>query len=283
MTLYRPAPSSTGHIPEIIPRRVFFGLLEHLNQKDMINFCKPLQETAVWNNNGKVRTISLTSDKNFFVYDKYRMAEYLFMHAGKNIRTSEKVVKSVAELAGHTCIYDCRGSRAVLQDAAYRIDETTESRTACRYLISNSAGEATDTVMRFWTDAGKNVRARTWFRIPVSRNKVSFGCSTSPSDPVSEEELLAFFDIQDLPVNKSSILYRGFVTPNTNIFRCNLPPVISLGDAHRSPCPLTEYGTLAALKQTATLSGKIITAGLNVSRQLHDVIDPHLPVELFYE
>ncbi|QHM74000.1 hypothetical protein [Mixta intestinalis] len=283
VTLYRPASSSVGQIPEIIPRRVFFTVLNKLNEEEMINFCKPLQKTIIWEYNGRVREIPLSSNKNFFVYDKFRLADYLFMHTGKKISNETKEVVSIADLSGYARIYDCRGTRAVTHDAAYGINKTSEAITACRYLITRSVGEVSDTVMRFWTDTVQSGRGRTYFRIPVSQSNVSFGCSSHPSDPVSEDELLAFFDTKDLPVDEGSILYRGFVTPHINTFRCNQPHVISLGDAQRSPCPLTEYGTLAALKQVGILAGNMTAAKLNISRQFHNVSDPHLPMELFYE
>ncbi|GAA4666758.1 hypothetical protein [Bartonella pachyuromydis] len=283
VTLFRSPQFIDNSIPELVPRKLFFELIgKEFCEVEIISTSAPRQSFVEWNCYNKTLNTKLSSTEQFFVYDKIQLARYLIENCKKK-QIVEREIHSVSELQGFDKIYDCRGSQSISKDSAYSIVTSKPAKTSSRYIIFTLSSPSQMDVCQFWSKESFSGLRRTFFRIPIGKNKISIGCSSIPSDPVTEKELWDFLKSVDINLTKAKIYHHGIANPNRYERVCILPHVIPLGDAKKSPCPLTEYGVLSAISNIRATFGHTELSSKLLMKHKKDEVDPHLPLELFDE
>lgn len=274
-----PKPFASG-IPEIVPRRAFFDAISCLHEAEAVVQTAPALKRVLWQHGDRSRQVRLASNEAYFVYDKGRLARFL----AENISVAHCVkqeVANIADLAGFDQVFDCRGSKSVMNDPAYQSLIMHPARTACHYLIVPSLPGKNRDEMNFWSENTPRGLRRTFFMIPVGNDRVSLGCSCLPSDVMSTAELLMVMRGKGIDVKPESIIFSGCAEPKELAMTCSVSHVTPLGDAGYLSCPLSEYGTLKALSQIREVSGATALSRHLFKRPENDEIDPHLAQELF--
>ncbi|MBT0720287.1 hypothetical protein HGT70_03175 [Rosenbergiella collisarenosi] len=274
-----PKPFASG-IPEIVPRRAFFDAISSLNEAETIIQTAPAIQWVLWQHDDRSQQVRLTSNEAYFVYDKGRLAAFL----AESIPVAQCVkqeVANIADLVGFDRVFDCRGSKSVMNDPAYQSHTMHPARTACRYLVVSSLSGKDRDEMCFWSENTSGGVRRTFFMIPVGNDRVSLGCSCLPSDVISTAELLMAMMGKGINVTPESIIFSGCAEPEALAMTCSVGHVTPLGDAGYLSCPLSEYGMLKALSQIREVTGATTLSRHLLKRPKNDEIDPHLPQELF--
>ncbi|KZL23796.1 hypothetical protein [Pseudovibrio sp. WM33] len=280
--VFRPTDTSASPIPEIVPRRAFFegAFLGPKEEKRIIRAAASPVCWVAWRNGTKGQKHKATTNSQYFIYDKGRLAKILLDAAPVHYQVEEDI-PSIGALTGYPAVLDCRGAKAVAADKAYQTARKGVALTCCTYVIAERPPSLDPETMEFWAETTASGHRRTFYVVPVGGSMVSLGCSSAPSDAFDHAALLEAAARSGLSINESSIRMSGNATPHPTIVHNSLSHVSPLGDARGLPCPLTEYGTLKALSQIAEISGGKRFPTETLRRPISREVDPHIPMELF--
>ena len=277
--------AATSPIPELLPRRAFFDALGVTKAEETLAIAEvtPRLKAVTWDNGGISISRSLESTDAFLVYEKGRLAAWLrkrAMAAGTQTVMLDTTSK-IMDFGGYDFVLDCRGSRSVAEDLGYEVTQEAQARTCCTYAILNRPESVAADQMVFWSVLNEDRVQRTLFCVPVGEESISVGCSYSPTIRMNVNDVLEAACDFGLSLSTQHIQFTGEAAPHLVTAKALDPRVTPVGDASRSSCPLTEYGTMAALSQLLRLRGEPDLPLSVLMRPTHCQIDPHIPLELF--
>lgn len=272
-------------IPELLPRRAFFDALGVTQADEAVAIADvaPRVEEVVWVDRGTLVTRKLVSTDAFLVYEKGRLTAWLrerAMAAGIEAIVLDTPNQTV-DPGGYDLVLDCRGSHAVFEDSGYEITPLAPTLTRCTYAILNRPESIAADQIVFWSLPMRDKAQRMFFCIPVGDGLMSVGCSYSPTLRMDVDAVLEVAHGVGLPVTAGQIRSAGEAAPHRVSAKARDPRVIPIGDAARSCCPMTEYGTMAALSHLLQLCHEPALPASALMRPIHCQIDPHIPLELF--
>jgi|GEM_PF-1386874 len=281
--LFRPLKAVASPIPEIVPRRIFFDAMgcSESTEHELVQYASPAVTEAIWYVHGKDRLCRMESTDRYFVFDKGRLAKWLFNSAAV-CHVQDTTVRRIADIKGYDVVLDCRGSKMVTEDPDSISAPLGTPCTRCVYVIAARPDEVSSHRMQFWTEPDRSLAGSlTFFMIPIGHTNLSLGYSSDPSVELTHADVCRATDQHGVAIDEDMILITGNVTPVRQSNRFSLSNVVPLGDARCSPCPLTDYGILAALSTVLEFRGRYTITAERYSRMAITQPDPHIPEELF--
>lgn len=181
--LFSPLSAVASPIPEIAPRRIFFDALgcSESIEHELVQYASPTVTEAIWHEHGKDRLCRMESTDSYFVFDKGRLAKWLF-NAAAVCHVQDTTVRRIADIEGYDVVLDCRGSKVVTEDPDSISEPLGIPCTRCVDVIAARPDEVSSHRMQFWTESDKSpTGSLTFFMIPMGHANLSLGYSVDPS------------------------------------------------------------------------------------------------------